>query len=703
MNSERANNAGGGRAAIIENSWSGEDAAGLSDLDVLVYQSRLVGSDPRLVVWGGGNTSLKTHETDFAGRPAYVLRVKGSGSDLKAVKPSDFPGVRMDDVLPLIDRDDMTDEEMVEYLGHTLLEPASPRPSIETLLHAFVPSRSVVHSHADAILALVNNHRADEALAEVFGGEIAIIPYRRPGFQLSKQVGLAAQERPHIRAVVLMNHGLITWDDDPREAYRLHIEMVDRAARYTAARRPTVMGTAVQAQHPASEERREIAARIAPVLRGALGRDKRVVVRFEDSKDVLRFVSGDVVPLERMPEVLAQGAATPDHILNTKRTPLWVDPDEPGTDPRPALESAYERWVDDYKRYYEENNTGEPMLPPVPRVVLVRGVGMFSVGKDSRAAAVAGDIYHHTMAIVEAAQAIGGYRSLDPKDAFAAEYWPLELYKLTLAPPEKELSRRVVLVTGGAGAIGAGIGRRFAAEGAHVIVADLDLAKAEELASELTRANPTNASMAVPMDVTNEQSVAEAFKEAVLRYGGVDVLVSNAGIAKSTPVDELSLEDWERSFAVNARGHFLVSREAVRVMKQQGTGGSLVFIATKNVTSPGKEFGAYSASKAAEAQLARVLALEGAPFGIRSNMVNPDAVFEGSGLWSPEVREQRAKAQGIDPSQIEEYYRKRNLLQVAVTAEDVAQAALFLASDRSLKSTGNMIAVDGGLKEAFPR
>jgi NAD(P)-dependent dehydrogenase (short-subunit alcohol dehydrogenase family) len=335
--------------------------------------------------------------------------------------------------------------------------------------------------------------------------------------------------------------------------------------------------------------------------------------------------------------------------------------------------------------------------------VPVRGVGMFSVGKDSRAATIAGDIYHHTISIVEAAEAMGGYRSLSLADAFAAEYWPLELYKLTLAPPEKELSRRVALITGAAGAIGAGIAKRFAAEGAHVVIADVDLEKAQALAADLTKANPANRSIAMHMDVTDETSVAEAYKRTVLEYGGVDVIVSNAGIAKSTPIDELSLEDWERSFAVNARGHFLVAREALRVMKAQGTGGSIVFIATKNITAPGKDFAAYSASKAAEAQLARVLALEGAPHGIRSNMVNPDAIFAGSGLWSPEVREQRARAQGIDPSDIEEYYRKRNLLQVEVTAEDVAHAALFFASDRSAKTTGSMLPVDGGLREAFPR
>lgn len=691
-----------GTGTIIENRWSDKETAGMDDLDLLVYQSRLVGSDPRLVVWGGGNTSIKTHETDFRGQPTYVLRVKGSGSDLKAVVRNDFPGVRMDDVLPLMERDDMSDEEMVEYLGQTLMEPGSPRPSIETLLHAFVPARSVVHSHADAILALTNNARANEVLAEVYGEELAIVPYRRPGFLLSKQVGEAVRDNPIVKGVILLNHGLITWDDEPKEAYRLHIEMVDRAARYAKERSQPSKGKSAQLS---DEERLKITAKLAPVLRGLLGKDKRIIMRYHDSPDVMRFVSGEIVPQDRMREVLQQGAATPDHILNTKRTPLWID--ALGLTDAESLaqvaKQAYEDWVRDYKHFYEAHQTGEGMLPAVPRVVLVAGVGMFSVGKDSRAATISSDIYQHTISIIEAAEELGGYRSLTLKDAFAAEYWPLELYKLTLAPPEKELSRRVVLITGAAGAIGTGIAKRFAAEGAHVVCADLDLEKSGALAAELSKANSNNKSIAVQMDVTDETSVREAYKQAILEYGGVDVVVSNAGIAKASPIDELSLEDWERSFAVNARGHFLVAREALRIMKAQGTGGSFVFIATKNVPAPGKEFGAYSASKAAEAQLARVLALEGAPHGIRSNMVNPDAVFAGSGLWSDEVREQRARAQGIDSGEIEEYYRKRNLLQVEVTAADVAEAALFYASDRSAKTTGSMLPVDGGLREAFPR
>lgn len=681
---------------IIENKWSSSEAEGLSDLDVLVYQSRLVGSDPGLVVWGGGNTSIKTREIDFRGRTIDVMRVKGSGSDLKAVVPRDFPAVRMDDILPLLERESMSDEEMVAYLAQTMLDPTAPRPSIETLLHAFVPAKSVVHSHADAILALTNNTNSEELLRQTFGDELAIIPYKRPGFLLSKWVGETARKQPGIKGVILLNHGLITWHDDPKVAYDLHIEMVDRAARAAAP------AEAPNAQELAPiEERARAAAQLAPVVRGVLGGAGRVIARFDGSDDAYRFASGVSIPADRMVEVLMQGAATPDHILNTKRRVLWIrDGSEPVGD---RVRAAYDSWLRDYQAYYHEHNTGEDMLPPVPRVVLAENVGMFAVGKDSKAATVAQDIYRHTIGIVEAAERTGHYRSLADKDAFEAEYWPLELYKLTLAPPEKELSRRVVLITGAAGAIGAGIARLFARQGGHVVCADINLQKAQALAAELTKGNPNNRALAVQMDVTDEASVREAYRQAILEYGGVDVLVSNAGVAKGAPLDQLTLEEWQRNFAVNATGHFLVVREALSIMKAQNTGGSIVFIATKNIVAPGKDFGAYSASKAAQAQLARVLALEGAPYGIRSNIINPDAIFEGSGLWSAELKAERAKAQGIDPAQLEEHYRKRNLLQLEVTADDVAQAALFFASDRTAKTTGAMLPVDGGLREAFPR
>lgn len=686
--------------------WSASETAELAGLDLLVYQSRLIGSEPQLVLWGGGNTSLKLEERDYRGRACQVLRVKGSGSDLKAVVPRDFPAVRMDDVLALFGREEMSDEEMVEYLQFALLDPRAPRPSIETLLHAFVPARSVVHSHADAILALTNNERSMEILGEVFGDELALIPYLRPGFQLSKLVGQAVRARANLKGVILLNHGLITWHDDPREAYRLHIAMVNQAAQYGQHAAPlSSVGTREVFSVPGPARRQEMAARIAPLLRGLVSQEQPLISRFLDAEDILRFVSGAALGMERTRAVLRAGAATPDHILNVKRTLLWIEPanlDDPQSVEQ-GVRAALDRYSQEYLAYFQTYQHGEAMLAPVPRVALIAGLGMFALGKDSRAAGISADITHHTIAIMERAEHLGAYRSLSLGEAYRAEYWPLELYKLQLAPPAKRLSGRVALITGAAGAIGAAIARSFAAEGAHVVCADIDLAGAERLAEELTRTWSHNRALAVDLDVTREDSVGAAYQRILREYGGLDVLVSNAGIAYNSPLDTLSLENWQRSMSVNATGHFLVAREALRVMKVQGMGGSLIFIATKNVPAPGKDFGAYSSSKAAQAQLARVLALEGGPFGIRSNIINPDAIFGGSGLWSPQVREERARSYGIDPSQLEAFYRQRNLLHTDVRAEDVAEAALFFASASSSRTTGSMFPVDGGLREAFPR
>ena len=687
--------------ALVADRWPDGMPASASDLETLVTLSRALGADPQLVLWGGGNTSLKTSEIDYRGRQVPVLRIKGSGSDLKTSTVRDYPGVRLDDVLPLFDLDQMSDEAMTDYLAHALLDPASPRPSIETLLHGFIPARCVVHSHADAILALTNNDRADSLLAEVFGQEVILIPYRLPGFALAKEVGLAVRDTPAARAIILLNHGLITWDGDPRAAYKLHIDLINRAAAYVARHAASGPALGAPARNiPAPEVRRTIAAQIGPLLRGLLGGERRVLTRFDDREDVLLLVGAAGAR-----DLITRGAATPDHILHIKRAPAWIDPADPH-DPVSVVAAVREgiaRYQDDYRAYHAAHQSGQALLPPIPRVALVAGVGMFCIGKDSKALDIAQDVYHRTIAILEGAEAIGRYRSLSLTHAFEAEYWPLELYKLTLAPPERELSRRVALITGAAGAIGAGIARRFAAAGAHVVCADLNLAGVQALVAEIDAAHPGNRGQALAMDVTNQDSVRAAFHEMLLAFGGVDIVVPNAGIAHGAPLDDLSLEDWERSFAINTTGHFLVASEGLRIMKQQGTGGSFVFIATKNVTAPGKDFGAYSASKAAQAQLARVLALEGGAFGIRSNMLNPDAIFANSGLWSPEVRADRAKSYGIAPGDLEEFYRKRNILRANVTAEDVAEAALFYASDRSAKTTGSMLPVDGGLREAFPR
>ncbi|MFL5539645.1 MAG: bifunctional rhamnulose-1-phosphate aldolase/short-chain dehydrogenase [Longimicrobiaceae bacterium] len=668
-------------------------------LDELVAWSRRLGADPSLVLRGGGNTSVKVSEPDVLGRQQAILRVKGSGSDLASAKPGDFSGVRLDDVLPLFDRADMSDEEMVDHLARTLTDPRAPRPSIETLLHAFIPAAGVFHSHADAILSLINTPDPNAVLDDALGPDVLRIPYRRPGFLLSREVGEAVRGRPDAPGLVLLNHGLVTWGATPEEAYARHLALVERARAYVAAREPSAVFAAEHRYTLPPRARHGIAAELAPVIRGALSAAKRVILRYDDSPEILAFAGSP-----RARQASAAGAATPDHILTTKVHPLWVEVEDPcDVDAvSRAFAAGLERYRADDEAYAARWRTDEPALDPSPRIVLVPGIGMFTAGKDAKSAGLARDIYLHTVGIIAGAETLGGYRSLAEAEQFRAEYWPLELYKLTLAPPERELARRVALVTGAAGGLGRAIAARLAAAGAHVVVTDRDDAGARAVADEIAGREGAGTAVACPLDVTRDGEVDAAFARAALAFGGVDVVVSNAGIAHCAPIEELEMEDWERSLAVNATGHFLVTRAALRHFRRQGTGGAMVFVATKNVTAPGKDFAAYSASKAAEAQLARVAAIEGGPLGVRVNMVNPDAVFAGSSLWDG-IREERAKAYGVPPERLEEVYRGRTLLGVEVRADDVAEAVLFLASDRSSRTTGAMIPIDGGVREAFVR
>jgi rhamnulose-1-phosphate aldolase/alcohol dehydrogenase len=682
--------------------WSDAEANGCSGFDLLVYASRLIGAETSLVVWGGGNTSLKVTERDFRGREVRLLRVKESGADLKSVTRKNFPGVRMDEILALLEREELDDQAMVDYLVHALLEPGAPRPSIETLLHGFLSFEAVIHTHADAIVSLTNTDRCAGVLREVYGSEVAAIPYRRPGFLLAKEVARAVTQHPKANAIILEKHGTITWGRTVKEAYQATIDLITKAEDAISARnkgRQRFGGLRVPLLRP--EARREMAVAVAPLLRGLVSRGRRAILQFDDAPDVLEFVgSAEAKTLSQV------GPATPDHTVYTKRVPCLVPVDHPG-DPdglKAVLGDAVERFVADYTQYFEANRfAGATLLDPFPRVILIPGLGMFTTGKDKRAAGVVADIYHHTISVLGAASGFGRYVSLTLREAFDVEYWPLEQHRLSLAPPEKELARRVALVTGGASGIGRAVALRLAAEGAHVAIGDLDEAGVHKTAEEIVRAQTAGRALGLFMDVTREASVRHAVEEVVLAYGGLDIVVSNAGIAHSAPLDRTELDDWERSLAVNATGHFLVARDTLRVLKTQGLGGAFVFVATKNVMSPGKDFGAYSVSKAAEAQLAKIVALEGGPFGIRANIVSPDAVFQDSKLWSPEVRQERAQAQGIPVDRLEEFYRTRNLLGVSIFPGDVAEAVCFLASDRSAKTTGCTVTVDGGLKDAFPR
>jgi rhamnulose-1-phosphate aldolase/alcohol dehydrogenase len=660
----------------MQNRWKETPS---DEVEQLVHQSRLVGVEEDLVLWGGGNNSLKSRSVDLLGHPVEVMYIKSSGSDMKSIVPKQFPAVRLDYIAPLRKRDEeMSDQEMVDYLSKCLIDPASARPSIETLLHAFLPARAVLHTHADAILALTNTRGREANVRACFGESVIIVPYRRPGFRLSRDVGDRFDAQPDAAGLVLMNHGLITWGDSVQEAYERHIELVTRAETFGASRDRPLSSTAATID----------VGSIAPKIRAALGGR---ILELDDSADTLAFLAR-----EDASRVTQIGAATPDHLLYTKRFPLFVRADE---ELAPAMQQYVARYVDHYRAHPSEFD----MLDPNPRIVLMPGIGMWTAGKDARAARIVRDIYRHTMRIIAAAESIDGYATLDDVDAFHAEYWPLELYKLTLLPKEKELASKIAFITGAASGIGRAVAERFAEEGAHVVVTDVDLASAEEVAASIVTKHGLRRAMAIRLDVAEEQDVERAFAETVRAYGGVDVVVSNAGISSFGSLDVLPVADWDRSFAVNARGHFLVARAAMRILKQQALGGSIVFNASKNVTAPGKEFGAYSVSKAAEAQLCRIVALEGGEFGIRANMLNPDAIFGGSRFWSEEMRGMRAQAYGVDAAKLPDFYRNRTLLKVEVTAEDVAEAALFLAGPRSAKTTGAMLPVDGGVKEAFPR
>jgi len=684
----------------MKSSWSDSKTKQKSPLDLLVYRSRLIGQEANLCVWGGGNTSSKVMEKDHLGRKIKVLRVKGSGSDLKSCEGHHFSPLRLDEIMPALDKKSMTDEAMVDYLQRCLVNPKAPRPSIEALLHGFLPYQAIDHTHADAILSLTNTSRPREICKQVFGDDLIFISYVKPGFDLAKKVARAVARNPLAKGAVLEKHGLITWAEDSETSYRLTIRMVSKAEKYIAKKSKGRRAFGGQKIKPlSSAQRLDFVQKYVPEIRGFLSNESFKIVRFNDSKEVLEFVCSKLAPT-----VSQEGPATPDHMLRTKRVPLYLDlPANPLKADVANLGKQIERYRKAHAKYYKQyRSRGMYMLDPNPVVILIPGVGLLTAAKDLKSAEIASEIYEHSISVMKAASFIDRYKSLSPKLAFEIEYWPLELYKMSLAPAEREFARKVVVVTGACGGIGQAVARQFAEQGAHVVVTDIAERKAQVLAESINYNMKSPVALGLAMNVTREQSIQQALRKIIERFGGVDIVVSNAGVATVSTIDKLPLSEWERNIAVNATGHFLVSREMVKLMHRQNTGGAFVFVVTKNVLAPGAEFGAYSASKAASAQLARIIAIEGAPFNIRSNMVNPDGVFDGSGLWSM-IKQTRAKTYGIKGKDLEEFYRKRNLMQVRIEPDDVAESVLFLASPKASKTTGAMLPVDGGLKEAFPR
>jgi rhamnulose-1-phosphate aldolase/alcohol dehydrogenase len=654
------------------------------DLALRVYTTRLLGQDPRLVLHGGGNTSVKTKARDLLGEEVDVLCVKGSGWDMAAIEPAGLPAVRLAPLRTLRTRDALADEEMVRIQRANLIDPAAPTPSVETLLHAFLPHAFVDHTHATAVLSLTDQPNGAELCAEVFDGRLGLVPYVMPGFDLAKKAAEVYDDAPAVEGLILLKHGIFTFGASAREAYERMIAMVSRAEARLARGRKTFAAARLPPL-PAT------LAEVGPLVRGACsvkdevveGAWRRPILDFRAGDAVLAYVNGS--ELSRYSQA---GVVTPDHTICTKNAPLLVPAPESGKldEFRRATRAAVGTFVDAYKAYFARHNArcggGKRMLDPAPRVVLVPGLGLFGLGRSKTEARVAADLAEAAIATITDAEAIGRYQPIGEADMFDVEYWSLEQAKLSKAP-EKPLAGQVAVITGAGGTIGAATARAFAAAGAEVALLDVDVEAAKARAKEIG-----GAALAVPCDVRDAKSVRAAFERVVGEFGGVDIAVSNAGAAWQGRIGEVDEAVLRESFELNFYGHQRVAQNAVRVMLAQATGGCLLFNVSKQAVNPGPNFGPYGLPKAATLLLVRQYALDYGADGIRANGVNADRIR--SGLMTDAFIAERAAARGVT----EDDYMRGNLLGREVTADDVAQA--FLSHALALKTTGDITTVDGG-------
>ncbi len=702
----------------MKNGWSEADASYFItqyaarwgvDLALRTYASRLLGAEKELVLHGGGNTSVKGEWTNILGEKIPALFVKASGWDLATLTPEGHSPLGLTFLQRLQGLPELSETAMVQVLRANLLDPSAATPSIETLLHAFLPHQFIDHTHADAILTLSNQAGGAALLAEALGEEVIILPYVHPGFALAQAVAEAFAQAPQSRGMVLMKHGLLTWGETAQEAYLVTVELVNRAEDYIAE----------QLIHPLPpvETVRMVEAwdrytEVAPLLRGALAVDTadpdHPFHRF-----ILRpLITPDVLALLEMPDVqtlLLSSPLTTDHLIRLKPLPLWL---EPGSTTAERIHVPVYLYRQAYQDYLEQASDAplDALLPVAerfdasPRLVLMPGIGVVCVGRNSEEADIVWDLAVQTLAVKGVIARMGGvYEGITPQEQFAMEYYGPQRAKLGQRP-EGSLDRCVALVTGAAGAIGSGICRELLSQGCHLVLTDLPGERLNSLAAELRMVHGERV-LPVAMDVTDARSVEEGFRQVIQNWGGLDLLVLNAGLAHVSSLENMEMASFQRLHRVNVEGTLLLLSAAARHFRAQGTGGDVVLISTKNVFAPGADFGAYSATKAAAHQLARVASLELAPLGVRVNMVAPDGVFadgkRSSGLWA-EVGPDRMRARGLDAAGLEAYYQNRNLLKARITATHVAKAVLFFAT-RQTPSTGITLPVDGGLPDATPR
>ncbi len=690
--------------------WSKELAATLDEPGLLLYRSNLLGSDLRITNYGGGNTSAKIIQKDpLSGADVSVLWVKGSGGDLGSMKRDGFSTLYLDKLhsLQALYRGPAHEDEMVAYLPHCTFNLNPRAASIDTPLHAFLPFRHVDHMHPDAVIAIAAMAKSEALTHTIFDGTVGWLPWRKPGFELGLMLQRHQTAHPDQRGVVLAGHGLFTWGDDAKSCYENTVGVIAHAqnwlARQSAARNTAAFGGSARASLEPTVQDATL-ARLLPVLRGLTSQTGNKLLHVNRQAEVVEFVNS-----RELAALAALGTSCPDHFLRTKIRPLILEEalynleGGPLTD---ALEAKLAAYRADYAAYYERCKRADSpaMRDANPVVILLPGIGMVCIARDKATARIAGEFYVNAINVMRDANAIDRYIGLPEQEAFDIEYWLLEEAKLQRMPKPKPLAGKVTLVTGGAGGIGRAIVERQLQEGACAVLLDIDAAALDATVGELTQQYSKDAVRGIACDVTSEEAVQAAFARAILEFGGVDILVSNAGIASASPLEDTTLELWNRNQSVLATAYFLVGREAFRLMKAQATGGAMVFIASKNGMVASSQAVAYCAAKAAEIQLSRSFALEGAPLGIRCNVVNPDAVLRGSKIWTGSWSQERAAANKVETQDLEAFYRDRSLLKRSVFPQDIAEATYFFSAEHlSAKSTGNILNVDAGNLAAFTR
>lgn len=692
--------------------WDEEKAASLAgdEVALLIYRSNLLGADLRLTNYGGGNTSCKVIDNDpLTGKPVEVMWIKGSGGDIGTLKKNGLAAIYVDRLRSLknVYRGVAHEDEMVELFNHSIFDLASKAPSIDTPLHGFLPFKHIDHLHPDAAIAIAASKDGKRITEELFQNTIGWVDWKKPGFELGLQLKACLDANPNIRGIMLGSHGLFTWGDTAYESYINTLEVIERCAEYLeeayGKNGPVFGGKKIDSLSEADRKKR--AAALAPVLRGFCSSERHMIGHFTDDARVLEFINSN--DLERLAPL---GTSCPDHFLRTKISPLAL-PLAPDADMedikslKEVLAPEFEAYRTMYANYY--NTHKHPDSPAMrdanPVVILYPGVGMFTFAKDKQTARVAAEFYINAINVMKGAEAISEYTSLPRQEAFDIEYWLLEEAKLQRMPKPKALSGRVALVTGSGGGIGKAIAKKFAQEGACVILNDINEERLAAATEEFQTLFGKDNAASVKLDVTDGQTIDEAMEQTALQFGGVDLIVNNAGISTSKPIADHTIEDWDKLYDILVKGQFVVSQAGIEVMRKQGFGGDIINIVSKNAIVAGPNNAGYGSAKAAQAHLSRLMAAELGGDKIRVNTVNPDAVISDSNIWAGGWAEGRAKAYGITVDELPAYYAKRTLLNETILPEDIANACFAFVGGLLNKSTGNVLNVDGGVAMAFVR